>query len=78
MLEHLPDGSYLSCQDDLAVRIIEAGLAMTGEDGSCVCDSYRLITTLSITAATRLPPWSGTTTSAGRSRPPTSPCGTPC
>ena len=30
----------------LAVRIIEAGVAMTGADGSRIADSYRLITTL--------------------------------
>jgi hypothetical protein len=46
VLGHLPDGSYLSCLDGLKVRIIEAGLTMTGADGSRVCDSYRLITTL--------------------------------
>jgi Insertion element 4 transposase N-terminal len=46
VLEHLPDGSYLSCPGGLNVRIIEADLVMTGEDGSCVRDSYRLITTL--------------------------------
>ena len=46
VLGHLPDGSYLSCLDGLNVRIIEASLVMTGEDGSCVRDSYRLITTL--------------------------------
>ena len=33
VLGHLPDGSYLSCLDGLAVRIIEA-------------ERYRLITTL--------------------------------
>jgi hypothetical protein len=46
VLAHLPDGSYLSCLDGLAVRIIEADLAMTGADGSSVRDGYRLITTL--------------------------------
>ncbi len=46
VLEHLPDGSYLSCLDGLTVRIIEADLTMTGSDGSCVHDRYRLITTL--------------------------------
>jgi hypothetical protein len=46
VLEHLPDGSYLSCLDGLTVRIIEADLTMTGADGSCVQDRYRLITTL--------------------------------
>jgi hypothetical protein len=46
VLEHLPDGSYLSRLDDLTVRIIEADLAMTGADGSRVHDRYRLITTL--------------------------------
>jgi Insertion element 4 transposase N-terminal/Transposase DDE domain len=46
VLEHLPDGSYLSRLDGLAVRIIEADVAVTGADGSRVGDSYRLITTL--------------------------------
>ena len=36
VLEHLPDGSYLSCLDGLAVRIIEADVTMTGADGSRV------------------------------------------
>ena len=44
--EHLPDGSYLSCLDGLAVRIIEAGVVVTGADGTRIADSYRLITTL--------------------------------
>ena len=43
---HLSDGSYLSCLDGLAVRIIEAGVKVTGADGTRVADSYRLITTL--------------------------------
>ena len=47
VLQHLPDGSYLSRLDGgLVVRIIEAGVVMTGADGSRVADSYRLITTL--------------------------------
>jgi hypothetical protein len=46
VLEHLPDGSYLSRLDDLAVRMIDAQVAMTGTDGSRVADRYRLITTL--------------------------------
>jgi Transposase DDE domain len=47
VLRHLPDGSYLSSLDGgLAVRIIEAGVVMTGADGSRIADSYRLITTL--------------------------------
>jgi len=46
VLAHLPDGSYLSCLDRLHVRIIEAEIAMTGADGTCIADSYRLITTL--------------------------------
>jgi hypothetical protein len=46
VLEHLPDGSYLSCLDGLAVRIIDADLSMSGADGSRVHDRYRLITTL--------------------------------
>jgi hypothetical protein len=46
VLEHFPDGSYLSCLDGLTVRIIEADLTVTGADGSLVRDRYRLITTL--------------------------------
>jgi Insertion element 4 transposase N-terminal/Transposase DDE domain len=46
VLGHLPDGSYLSCLDGLAVRIIDAELGITGADGSHVADRYRLITTL--------------------------------
>jgi Insertion element 4 transposase N-terminal/Transposase DDE domain len=52
VLGHLPDGSYLSrldsrnCRHSLDVRIIEAGVVMTGADGSRVAESYRLITTL--------------------------------
>jgi hypothetical protein len=43
---HLPDGSYLSDLDGLAVRVVDADLAVTGADGSRVQDRYRLITTL--------------------------------
>ena len=46
VLGHLPDGSYLSCLDGLAARIIEASVTVTGADGSRVRGSYRLITTL--------------------------------
>ena len=47
VLARLPDGSCLSRLDNgLAVRIIKAGVAMTGADGSRVADAYRLITTL--------------------------------
>jgi hypothetical protein len=42
----LPDGSYLSRVDGLAVRIIEADLDVHGADGTRLGDSYRLITTL--------------------------------
>ncbi len=42
----LPDGSYLSQVDGLAVRIIEADLDVHGADGTRLGDSYRLITTL--------------------------------
>jgi hypothetical protein len=42
----LPDGSYLSHVDGLAVRIIEADLDVHGTDGTRLGDSYRLITTL--------------------------------
>jgi Insertion element 4 transposase N-terminal/Transposase DDE domain len=46
VLQHLPDGSWLSCLDGLDVRIIDADVAMTGADGSRVTDRYLLITTL--------------------------------
>ena len=38
--------SYLSCVDGLNVRIIDAGLVMTGADGRRIGGRYRLITTL--------------------------------
>ncbi|MDQ2708278.1 MAG: transposase, partial [Actinomycetota bacterium] len=41
-----PRGSYLCEIAGLAVRIIEAEVAMRGADGTQVRDSYRLITTL--------------------------------
>ena len=46
VLEHLPDGPYLSNLDGLPVRIIDADLTVTGGDGSRIGDRYRLITTL--------------------------------
>jgi hypothetical protein len=46
VLTHLPDGSFLSEVNGLAVRIIDAELTVTGADGSRVRDRYRLITTL--------------------------------
>jgi Transposase DDE domain len=46
VLQHLPDGSYLSDLDGLAVRIVEADLTMSGADGTQIGDRYRLITTL--------------------------------
>jgi hypothetical protein len=46
VLDHLPDGSYRSCLGGLEVRIIEATVTVTGDDGSRVRGSYRLITTL--------------------------------
>lgn len=46
VLKHLPDGSYLSELDGLAVRIIEADLTLSGADRTRIGDRYRLITTL--------------------------------
>jgi Insertion element 4 transposase N-terminal/Transposase DDE domain len=46
ILARLPDGSYLSDLDGLAVRVIEADVRMTGTDGTSAGDRYRLITTL--------------------------------
>ena len=42
----LPDGSWLTTIDGLAVRVIEAAVTITGAGGSRHQDSYRLITTL--------------------------------
>jgi hypothetical protein len=46
VVRHLPDGSYLSDLDGLAVRIIEADVTVAGSDGSRTGDWYQLITTL--------------------------------
>jgi hypothetical protein len=46
VLTQLPDGSFLSDLEGLAVRIIDAELTITGTDNSRVRDRYRLITTL--------------------------------
>src|SRR3954453_19107540 len=46
VLALLPDGSFLSDLDGLAVRVIDAQLTVTGADDSQVVDRYRLITTL--------------------------------
>ena len=46
VLAHLPDGSYLSRIGGLQVRIIEAGITVTGANGSQITGRYRLITTL--------------------------------
>jgi hypothetical protein len=46
VLTPLPDGSFLSNLDGLAVRIIDAEVTVIGADGSRVRDRYRLITTL--------------------------------
>ena len=46
VLQHLPDGSYLSRLDGLERRIAGAKVVMTGADGTRIADSYRLITTL--------------------------------
>ena len=46
VLGYLPDGSYRSCPGGLDVRIIEACVTVTGDDGSRVRGGYRLITTL--------------------------------
>jgi Transposase DDE domain len=46
VLKHLPDGSYPSDLDGLAVRIIEADVTMRGADGTRIGERYRLITTL--------------------------------
>jgi hypothetical protein len=84
VLAHLPDGSYLSRLDGqdgppgLGVRIIEAGVVMTGADGTRVAESYRLITTLTDHRRYRPARWCGFTMSAGRPGRPTWRCGTPC
>src|SRR6185437_16915481 len=78
VLGHLPDGSCLSHLDGLKVRIIEATLTMTGDDGSRICGSYRLITTL-----TGPPPVPGSRRGPALPRAPGDRigvfrCGTPC
>jgi hypothetical protein len=54
ILARLPDGSYLSDLDGLAVRVIEADVRMTGADGTSAGDRHHLITTL--TDHRRYPP----------------------
>ena len=65
VLAHLPDGSYLSCLDGLAVRIIEAEVTVTGADGSGVRRQlpadHHLVDHRRYPAA----PWSGSITSGG-------------
>lgn len=46
VLGHPPDGACLSRPDGLAVRMIDAEVAMSGADGSRVADGCWLITTL--------------------------------
>lgn len=46
VLRQLPDGSFLSVLEDLHVRVIDAGLTVTGTDGTRLHDRYLLITTL--------------------------------
>ena len=77
--EVLPDGSYLSRIDGLRVRIIEAvpGRARCRRDparGQLPADHHADRTG----AATRQGNWSASTMSGGKSRSPTSRCGTPC
>jgi hypothetical protein len=46
VLARLSDGSYLSRIASLNVRVIEANITLTSEDGSVITGWYRLITTL--------------------------------
>lgn len=53
VLVRLADGSYLSVLGTLPVRVVEAQIAVTCDDGSTFTGSYRLVTTL--TDARRYP-----------------------
>jgi hypothetical protein len=46
VLEHLPDGSYLSELKGLPVRMIDAEVVLRGSHGRRVAGQYRLVTTL--------------------------------
>ena len=46
VLAPLPDGSYLTLIGSLRLRVIEASITVTGNDGSQHTDTYRLLTTL--------------------------------
>ena len=46
VVQVLPDGSWLSRIGALDVRVIDAGITVTGADGSRCGDRYRLVTTL--------------------------------
>ena len=46
VLATLPDGSYLTLIGGLRLRVIEASITVTGDDGSHHTDTYRLLTTL--------------------------------
>jgi Insertion element 4 transposase N-terminal/Transposase DDE domain len=46
VLATLPDGSYLTLIGGLRLRVIEASITVTGNDGSHHTDTYRLLTTL--------------------------------
>ncbi|WP_405959012.1 transposase [Streptomyces sp. NBC_00868] len=53
VLTRLADGSYLSVIGTLPVRVVEAQITVTCEDGTTFSGSYRLVTTL--TDARRYP-----------------------
>jgi hypothetical protein len=46
VLAHLSDGSYLTVINGLKLRVIEAEIAVTGNDTSTLTSTYRLIITL--------------------------------
>jgi hypothetical protein len=65
------DGSWLSAIGGRPIRVIDAQISITTTTGTYT-GGYRLLTTLLDRAPTSPPNWSSSTTSAGRSRPPTS------
>ena len=77
VLRRLPDGSFLSVLGGVTVRIIECQITIATTAGRQT-GTYRLATTLLDPASTRPSSWSPSTTSAGKSNPPTSRSKRPC
>jgi hypothetical protein len=77
VLRRLPDGSFLSIISGVKVRIIECQITIATTAGSQT-GAYRLATTLLNHSGIPPSTWSSSTTSAGRSSPPTSRSKRPC